>query len=62
MGTGTLITGRGPVECWQPRPGFFVAKSHWTADEAETYARTGEYPHRLLALIRREAGVGRGER
>jgi hypothetical protein len=55
--TATLITDAGPVKCWQPRPGFYCAASHWTADEAERYARTGEYPPRLLALIRQKAGA-----
>ena len=57
-----LITDAGPVECWNPRAGHYYARSHWTAEEAEQYARTGEYPTRLLDLIRRNAEVACGER
>ena len=42
MRIATLMTDRGPVECWEPRPGFYLACSHWTAGEAERYAWTGQ--------------------
>jgi hypothetical protein len=64
----TLIGDDGKaIECHEPRPGFFCAASHWTAEEAALYAAAGEYPARLLKLIRDEYERGdscrnRGER
>ena len=52
--TVNLIGDRGQaISCWEPRPGCYFACESWSEDEARRYVETGEYPARLLELIRK---------
>lgn len=49
----TLLTPDGKtIECHEPKPGHFFAASTWTQAEAAHYVETGEYPQRLLDVIK----------
>jgi hypothetical protein len=47
-----------PIECHEPRPGCYFAAACWSYEEAARYVETGEYPDRLLKLIREQAEQG----